>query len=107
MCTRFKKKHEIIVKEFGHTFTLPIKFNERTQSNYNHGQTREKDSVTDCGGRVHTNNYTFETHMQQVELKVNADNKKVQNPYDFVLPCSLTDGGCESTSLDPLHLDTT
>ena len=39
--------------------------------------------------------------MQQVEIKENADNKKVQNPYGFVLPCSLTDGGCESTSLDP------
>ena len=101
MCTRFKKKHEIVVKEFGHTFTLPIKFNEKIQSNYNHGQTREKDSVTDCDGRGHIKHYTFETYMQQVELKVNADNKKVQNPYGFVLPCSLTDGGCESIPLDP------
>ena len=57
-------------------------------------------SVTDCDGRGHIKHYTFETYMQQV-LKANADNKKVQNPNGFVLPCSLTDGGCESTSLDP------
>ena len=94
MCTRFQK-NEIVVKEFGHTFTLSIKFNEQIQSNYNHGQTREKDSVSDCDGKGHIKHYIFETYMQQVELNAN---KKVQNQYGFVLPCSLTDSGRESTS---------
>ena len=92
-------KNEIAVKEHGHTFTLLIKFNEKTQSNYNHGRTREKDSVTDCDGIDHIKQYTFESYKQQVELKANADNKKVQNPYSFDLQCSLTDVGCESISL--------
>ena len=86
------KKNEIVLKEFGHTLTIPIKFNEKIQSNYNHDQTREKDSVTDYDGRGHIKHYTFATYMQQVESKVNTDNKKVQNPNGFVHPCSLIDG---------------
>ena len=63
-CALASKKREIVVKEFGHTFTLPIKFNEKIQSNYNHGQTTEKNSVTDSDGRGHIKHYTFETYMQ-------------------------------------------
>ena len=39
--------------------------------------------------------------MQKVKLKINLETKQVQNPYGILLPCTVLESGCKSTSLDP------
>ena len=60
MCTRLQKM-KLLLKNLDTLFTLPINFNEQIQSNYNHGQTREKGSVSGCDGKGHIK-HIFETY---------------------------------------------
>ena len=44
---------------------------------------------------------TFESHIQDITLKVRIKDGKIFNRNDQPLPCELDELGCESTSLDP------
>ena len=61
----------------------------------------EGDISTACKNRGQVKDYSYETHAQKVKLKVNLETKQVQNPYGIPLPCTVLEGGCKSTSLDP------
>ena len=44
---------------------------------------------------------TFFPQMQTTILKVTLDNEKVHYDTGLILPCTLEELGCETTSLDP------
>ena len=44
---------------------------------------------------------TYETHMQDIELNLDLRDGTVNNHQNIPLPCSVSEGGCESTSTDP------
>ena len=51
----------------------------------------------DSGWTVHD---TFETYMQDTTLYVNLREGSVNNWQNIPLPCTLSEGGCQSTSTD-------
>ena len=59
------------------------------------------DNRNDCDGYEWITKDTFEGHVQDIELKVRLKDGKVLSYLNLILPCSLDELGCESTSLDP------
>ena len=100
-CEKAAKNNKILVNEDGYTHELIIKMDESILQHRNEGTSLEGDSSTACKNRGQIKHYSYETHMQKVQLKVNLETKQVQNPYGIPLPCTVLEGGCESTSLDP------
>ena len=58
------------------------------------------DNRNECEGYEWITKYTFESHVQDITLKVRIKDGKNFNRNDQLLPCDLDELGCESTSLD-------
>ena len=54
-----------------------------------------------CKTRGWISRDTFLIHMQKTTLKVTIENGKVLSDMGLILPCTLEELGCETTSLDP------
>ena len=59
------------------------------------------DNRNECDGYELITKDTFESHIQDITLKVRIKDGKIFNRNDQLLPCDLDEIGCESTSLDP------
>ena len=59
------------------------------------------DYRNECDGKGWINRDTFLRHMQTTTLKVTLENGKVPSDSGLILPCTLEELGCETTSLDP------
>ena len=59
------------------------------------------DDRIECKGYEWITKDTFESHIQDITLKVTIKAGKIFNRNDQLLPCDLHELGCESTSLDP------
>ena len=59
------------------------------------------DNRIECEGYEWITKNTFESHFQDITLKVRIKDGKIFNKIDQLLPCELDEFGCESTSLDP------
>ena len=59
------------------------------------------DNRNECEGYEWITKDTFESHIQDITLKVRVKDGKTFNRNDQLLPCDLDELGCESTSLDP------
>lgn len=102
-CENAQETGEIRVSVGGYNFDVAITMDKTTISYKNKvsGVSIESGSSTDCDSRGQIKHYSFETFMQNVELKVNTKDNSVFSYQDLTLPCSLAEGGCDSTSLDP------
>ena len=100
-CEKAAKNNKITVNEDGYTHELILKLDGSILQHRNEGTSLEGDSSTACKNRGQVKHYSYETHMQKVQLKVNLETKQVQNPYGIPLSRSVLEGGCESASLDP------
>ena len=98
-CEKAAKNNKITVNEDGYTHELIIKMDESILQHRNEGTSLEGDSSTSCKKRGQIKHCSYETHMQKVQLK--PRNKTSTNPYGIPLPCTVLEGGCKSTSLDP------
>ena len=79
---------------------IPIKLNVRTTFIKNSGPNigENPNECDDSGWIIHD---TFETYMQDTTLNVNLRGGSVNNWQNIPLPCTLSEGGCQSTSTDP------
>ena len=59
------------------------------------------DNRNECEGYEWISKDTFESHIQDITLKVKIKDGKIFNRNYQLLPCDLDELGCESTSLDP------
>ena len=59
------------------------------------------DYRNECDGKGWITRDTFLPHMQTTTLKAKLENGKVLSDIGLILPCSLQELGCETTSLDP------
>ena len=59
------------------------------------------DYRNECNGYEWIIKDTFESHIQDITLKMRIKGDKRFNRNDQLLPCDLDELGCESTSLDP------
>ena len=59
------------------------------------------DFVNECKGYDWITKHTFESHVQDITLKLKIKYAKIFNRIDQLLPCDLDELGCKSTSLDP------
>ena len=62
---------------------------------------KDGDNSNECDGYEWITKDTFESHIQDITLKVRIKDGKIFNRNDQLLPCDLDELGCESTSLDP------
>ena len=62
---------------------------------------KDGDNRNECDGYEWITKDTFESHIQDITLKVRIKDGKIFNRNDQLLPCDLDELGCESTSLDP------
>ena len=99
MCEEALKTQSITLTQFRSHMIVPIEDNKRLTTVINQGVKRENE--VDCDGRGFMYKNTFITYMQDVELSVDYETKKVVNHAGQILPCKVEEGGCESTSLDP------
>ena len=94
---RFNNQELTFIKGKEQTFVLHGKFGKDQVWD------GERDTTTrnECrvGGWIRRE--TFQANIQDVELNVKMKGGRVTTPFGLVLPCSLEDLGCESTSLDP------
>ena len=79
---------------------IPIKLNVRTTYIKNSGPNigENPNECDDSGWKIHD---TFETYMQDPTLNVNLRGGSVNNWQNIPLPCTLSEGGCQSTSTNP------
>ena len=59
------------------------------------------DYRNECNSKGWITRDTFLPHMQTTTLKVTLENGKILSDTGLILPCSLEELGCETTSLDP------
>ena len=62
---------------------------------------KDDDNRNECDGYEWIIKDTFESHIQDITLKVRIKDGKIFNRNDQLLLCDLDELGCESTSLDP------
>ena len=62
---------------------------------------KDGDNRNECYGFEWITKDTFESHIQDITLKVRIKDGKIFNRNDQLQPCDLDELGCESTSLDP------
>ena len=78
---------------------LPIHKNKKTVTYKNRGDVSSSNR-NECDGKDWITHDTYETYMQDITLKVNLKDGSVLSPFSLTLPCTLSEGGCEITSLD-------
>ena len=83
---------------FDHKLTF-----EKGKKGIHHKWTGDKseDYRKECDGKGWITKDTFESHIQDITLKVRNKDGKTFNRNDQLLPCHLDELGCESTPLDP------
>ena len=83
---------------FDHKLTF-----EKGKKGIHHKRTGDKseDYRNECDGKGWITKDTFESHIQDITLKVRSKNGKIFNQNDQLLPCDLDELGCETRSLDP------
>ena len=59
------------------------------------------DNRNECKGYDWISKDAFESHLQEISLKVRLKYGKIFNRNDQLLPCGLDECGCESSSVDP------
>ena len=62
---------------------------------------KDADNCNECDGYEWITKDTFESHIQDITLKLRIKDVKILNRNDQLLICDLDELGCESTSLDP------
>ena len=62
---------------------------------------KSEDYRSACDGKGSITKNTFESHTQDIALKLRIKDGKKFDQYDQLLPCDLDELGCGSTSLDP------
>ena len=77
-------------------FLLNVKYTQYT--NKGKVDTKYRNQCDDEGFITHR---TYETHMQDIDLNLDLRDGTVNNLQNIPLPCSVSEGGCESTSTDP------
>ena len=82
---------------FDHKLTF-----ENGKKEFHHKCTRDidGDNRNECEVYKRITKDAFESHIQDIILKVGIQNGKIFNRKDHLLPCDLDELGCESTSLD-------
>ena len=89
----------------GRSFTLldhKLTF-EKGKKEIHHKWTGDKseDYRNECDGKGWITKDAFESHIQDITLKVRTKDGKIFSRNDQLLPCDLDELGCGSTSLDP------
>ena len=79
---------------------VPIKLYVRTTYKKNSGPNtgENPNECDDSGWIIHD---TFDTYIQDINLNVNLRGGSVNDWQNIPLPCTLSEGGCQSTSTDP------
>ena len=82
---------------FDHKLTF-----EKGKKKAHHKWTGDKSDYyrIECDSKGWVTKDTFESHIQDITLKVRIKDGKIFNRNDQLLPCDLDELGCESTSLD-------
>ena len=81
-------------------YSLKFTKGEKQTHHKYHGD-RHDTKRNECDNYEWMTKDTFESHIQDIQLKVRLKDGRVFNRNDQLLPCSLEELGCESTSLDP------
>ena len=83
---------------FDHKLTF-----EKGKTEIHHKWTGDEseDYRNECEGKGCITKDTFESHIQDITLKVRIKDGKIFNRNNQLLPCDLEELGCESTTLDP------
>ena len=55
----------------------------------------------DCHGKTWITRDTYESYHENTTIKVRTRDGKVTNPEGFILPCTMEELGCDTTSADP------
>ena len=100
-CLEANKTGKIKITVFGVEEEIDIKHRVSKLSCHNRGTFSEKYSPNSCDDRGQMNHYSFETLIGQIVLDIDNKGKAIYNSQEHKVPCSLSDGGCSSTSLDP------
>ena len=95
-CRTLAKRKDITLLEHSKNFGFDTKNSIVKTSGDTSDDYRNK-----CDGKDWITRDTFLPHMQTTTLKVNLENGKVLSFSGSILPCSLEELGCKTTSIDP------
>ena len=83
-------------------FDQKVTFEKGKKETHHKWRGNEKgDYVNECIGYEWISKDTYESHIQDITLKVRIKDGKIFDQNDQLLPCDMDELGCESTSLDP------
>ena len=97
-CRNAMRNKEITLEYWGKSFSADIDYDIELQSYGNAGVDLE--DSTSCEDRGQIKHISMTTFMQNISLHIDFQTLEVYNPSRQVLPCTIHEEGCQSTTLD-------